>query len=71
VIQVEVTPAPRVHRTAPVIAKRISEILGEEFAEYLVYQWAEAGKIRIFKIGPNICARDDFLVEDLTGQRAA
>ena len=55
--QVQVTVALRVHRTAPVIAKRIGEILGENFAEHLVYQWAEAGKIRVFRIGPNVCAR--------------
>ena len=66
---VQVTVAPRVHRTAPVIAKRISEILGEKFPDERVYQWADAGKIRIFRIGPNIAARDDTLVEDLTGQR--
>ena len=47
------------------------EFLGEAFPEERVYQWAEAGKIRTFKIGPNVCARDDTLVEDLTGQRAA
>jgi hypothetical protein len=63
--------APRVHRTAPVIARRIGEILGEEFPEERVYQWADAGKIRVFRIGPNVCARDDTLVEDLTGQRTA
>jgi hypothetical protein len=67
----QLSTTPRVHRTAPVIAKRIGEILGEEFPKERVYQWAEAAKIRTFKIGPNICARDDTLVEDLTGQRAA
>jgi hypothetical protein len=60
-----------VHRTAAVIARRISEILGENFPEERVYQWADAGKIRIYRIGQNICARDDTLVEDLTGQRGA
>jgi len=69
--QIEITPAPRVHRTAPAIARRISEILGEKFPDERVYQWADAGKIRVFRIGPNVCARDDTLVEDLTGQRAA
>ena len=66
------TPTLRVFRTAPVIAKRIGEILGEEFPEERVYQWRDAGKIRTFNIGPNVCARDDTLIEDLTGgQRAA
>ena len=60
-----------VHRTAPKIAKRISEILGEEFPPEKVYPWIKSGKIRSFHIGPNLCARDDFLVEDLTGGREA
>jgi hypothetical protein len=65
----QLSTTPRVHRTASVIARRIGEILGENFPEERVYQWADAGKIRIFRIGPNIAARDDTLVEDLTGQR--
>jgi hypothetical protein len=64
------TPRVRVLRTAPVIAKRIGEILGEEFPEERVYQWRDAGKIRTFNIGPNVCIRDDTLVEDLTGRRS-
>ena len=63
----QLSTAPRVHRTAAVIARRISEILGEDFPEERVYQWAQAGKIRIFRIGPNVCVRDDMLIEDLTG----
>jgi hypothetical protein len=62
---------PLVHRTARKIAKRAGEILGEEFPEERVYQWRDAGKLRTFKIGPNDCIRDDVLIEDLTGQRAA
>ena len=57
------TPTPRVLRTAPVIAKRIGEILGEPgFPPERVYQWRDAGKIRTFNIGPNVCARDDTLI---------
>jgi hypothetical protein len=62
--------ALRVHRTAPKITKRIREVLNEpDFPVERTYQWAAAGKFRHFYIGPNICARDDFLVEDLTGGR--
>jgi hypothetical protein len=72
VTTVTTTPAPRVHRKAPAIRDRIAEVLNEpDFPVERVYQWAEAGKIRVFRIGPNVCARDDTLVEDLTGQRAA
>jgi hypothetical protein len=60
-----------VHRTAKRIAGRIGEILGEEFPEERVYQWRDTGKLRTFNIGPNVCIRDDILIEDLTGQRAA
>jgi hypothetical protein len=65
------SPQIIVHRTAKRIAVRIGEILGEQFPEERVYQWRDTGKLRTFSIGPNICIRDDILVEDLTGQRAA
>jgi hypothetical protein len=56
-----------VHRTAPKITIRIREILGEpDFPVERTYQWAARKKFRHYYIGPNICARDDFLVEDLT-----
>jgi hypothetical protein len=62
------TPPPRVLRTAPVIARRIGEILGEAFPPERVYQWRDAGKLPgMFKIGPNDAIRDDVLIEDLTG----
>jgi hypothetical protein len=61
----------KVHRGAKKIAARISEIFDEEFPEERVYQWRDTGKIRTFNIGPNICIRDDILIEDLTGQRVA
>jgi hypothetical protein len=64
-------PTPRVHRTAPRIAKRAGEILGEDFPVERVYQWRDAGKLRTFKIGPNDCIRDDVLIEDLTGAKVA
>jgi hypothetical protein len=63
--------AVKVHRKAKKIAERITEILGEPFPEERVYQWRDAGKLRTFNIGPNVCIRDDVLLEDLTGQRAA
>jgi hypothetical protein len=51
---------------------RIRQVLDEpDFPIERTYQWAKSGKIRTFKIGPNICARDDTLVEDLTGGREA
>jgi hypothetical protein len=56
----------RVHRGASRIAARISEIFGEEFPESRVYQWRDAGKLRTFTIGANVCIRDDVLVEDLS-----
>jgi hypothetical protein len=59
-----------VHRTAKKIADRISEIFNEPFPEERVYQWRDTGKLRTFNIGPNVCIRDDILIEDLTGQRA-
>jgi hypothetical protein len=59
----------RVHRTAPKIAERMGEILGEPFSDDQVYQWVEAKKIRTFKLGPHICALDTTLLEDLTGQK--
>jgi hypothetical protein len=62
---------PLIHRTAPKIAKRISEVLGENFPVERVYQWRDAGKIRTFNLGPNVCARDDTLIEDLTGGQDA
>jgi hypothetical protein len=68
------TPARPVlitHIKAKKIAQRISEILAEPFSEERVYQWRAAGKIRCFTIGSSVAARDDTLVEDLTGQRAA
>jgi hypothetical protein len=64
-------PTPRVHRTAPKIAQRISEILGEDFPWERVYQWSDAGKLRCHRIGPNLAIADDILVEDLTGQPVA
>jgi hypothetical protein len=64
-------PVIKVHRTAKKIAARISEVFGESFPEERVYQWRDTGKLRTFQIGPNVCIRDDILLEDLTGQRAA
>jgi hypothetical protein len=59
------------HRTAPKITIRIRQILDEpDFPVARTYQWAAAGKFRHFYLGPNLCARDDTLIEDLTGQRA-
>jgi hypothetical protein len=64
----QITTTPRVHRTAPVMRERIAEVLHEpDFPVERVYQWAKAGKIRTFYLGPNLCARDDHLIEDLTG----
>ena len=59
----------RVHRGARRIAERIEQVLGEKIPDYLVYQWSDSGKIRTFHIGASVCARDDFLLEDLTGRR--
>jgi hypothetical protein len=65
-------PATVVHRTAPKITARIRQVLNEpDFPVERTYQWAAANKFRHFYIGPNLCARDDFLVEDLTGGREA
>jgi hypothetical protein len=60
--------APITHRTARKIAERISQILGEEFPEERVYQWRDSGKIRCFSIGSSVAAREDTLLEDLTGR---
>jgi hypothetical protein len=61
-----------VHRTAPRITTRIREILAEpDFPVDRTYQWVKSGKIRVFYLGPNLCARDDTLIEDLTGARQA
>ena len=68
----QATPTPRVHRTAPAIAKRIGEILDEpDFPPERVYQWRDNGRIRCFSLGSHVCALDTDLVEDLTGARAA
>jgi hypothetical protein len=64
-------PIVKVHRTAKRIAARIAEVFGEPFPEERVYQWRDTGKLRTFNIGPQIAIRDDVLLEDLTGQRAA
>ena len=63
------TPTPRVHRTGVRIAIRASEILHEEVPVSKIYAWRDAGKIRTFNHGGNVCANDDELVEDLTGKR--
>jgi hypothetical protein len=61
-----------VHRTARAIAQRIGEILGEpDFPVSKVYAWRDVKKIRVFPIGTHIAARDDHLIEDLTGQGPA
>jgi hypothetical protein len=62
------TPTIIVHRTAPKITSRIRQVLNEpDFPVERTYQWAAANKFRHFYIGPNLCARDDYLIEDLTG----
>jgi hypothetical protein len=62
-------PTPRVHYTAPKIARRASEILNEPVPVSKIYAWRDAGKIRTHNHGATVCANDHDLVEDLTGKR--
>ena len=59
---------PLVHKTARRIARRATEVLGEEVNEDDVYRWRYLKRIRTFDFGGNICANDSELVEDLTGK---